>query len=162
MSYRPSVRPSALDDARLEEIAISTRTITSIFFDGQFWVAEIERHGETQIEVARHCFGPEPTNAELLEWVSQDMPRLPFHVRMDAGVPLETRRRCPKKIRRMVEAETGRMGFSTKAQEALKAGMEEWKEARRACERTCRIHCRAWRAGRSPVGALQRRIGRSP
>ncbi len=44
------------------------QTITTVYHDGRFWVALIERLDGDAVEIARHVFGPEPGNAELLDW----------------------------------------------------------------------------------------------
>jgi len=54
------------------------RTVTTIYFDGQFWVAVIEHHRGAESVAARHVFGPEPNNAELLAWAGERWQRLHF------------------------------------------------------------------------------------
>jgi hypothetical protein len=44
----------------------------------QFWVALIERYRGAERVVARHVFGPEPNNAELLAWASVSLRDLHF------------------------------------------------------------------------------------
>jgi hypothetical protein len=109
-----------------------TRTVTSIFFDGQFWVAEVERHCDCRVEVARHCFGPEPSNAELLDWVDHEFPRLRFHVREEQPAQHKTKRPNPKRMRRIAAAEMGKIGFSSKADETMKSALEEQKKSKRS------------------------------
>lgn len=108
-----------------------TRTITSIFFDGQFWVAEIERHSDCCVEVARYCFGPEPSNAELLDWVDREFHRLQFLAREEQSVQRNIRRLNPKRMRRIAAAEKDKIGFSSKANEAMKSALEEQKKSKR-------------------------------
>lgn len=47
-------------------------TVTTIYFDGQFWCALIERHLQDKCFVGRHVFGAEPSNPKLLEWMLND------------------------------------------------------------------------------------------
>ena len=47
-------------------------TVTTIYFDGQFWCALIERHLQNQYFVGKHVFGAEPSNPKLLEWMLND------------------------------------------------------------------------------------------
>lgn len=54
------------------------RTVTTIYLDGQFWVALIERCTASGQVAARHVFGPEPNNAELLDWPGGSWRRLRF------------------------------------------------------------------------------------
>ena len=44
-------------------------TVTTIYFDGQFWCALIERHLQNQCFVGRYVFGAEPSNPRLIEWM---------------------------------------------------------------------------------------------
>jgi hypothetical protein len=40
--------------------------VTTVFFDGRFWVAMIEKiSSDGRIRVGRHVFGPEPSNNDL-------------------------------------------------------------------------------------------------
>lgn len=47
-------------------------TITTVYFDGQFWCALIERHLQDKCFVGRHVFGEKPSNPKLLEWMLND------------------------------------------------------------------------------------------
>ena len=51
-------------------------TVTTIYFDGQFWCALIERHQQNRCFVGRHVFGAEPSNPKLLEWMLNDFSRI--------------------------------------------------------------------------------------
>jgi hypothetical protein len=43
------------------------RIVSTVFFDGRFWIALIERTGpDGAVSVGRHTFGPEPTNNDLI------------------------------------------------------------------------------------------------
>lgn len=103
------------------------RTITSIFFDGQFWVAEIERHVSSRIETARYCFGPEPSNAELLDWAGHAFPRLAFRVTDLKSDEYVEERLSAKRARRSGKAEAARIGFSSKASESIKIALAQHK-----------------------------------
>lgn len=47
-------------------------TVTTVYFDGQFWVALIERIAEDgSIRLGRHVFGSEPSNPELLSFMTE-------------------------------------------------------------------------------------------
>ena len=116
---------------RLEGLTISTRTILSVFFDGQFWVAEIERHREGRIETARHCFGAEPSNARLLEWVDRELPRLQFHAEPVRPEPA-AKSISPKRAKRIAAAEVAKTGFSSRAQEAMRIALKDQKKERRS------------------------------
>lgn len=53
-------------------------TVTTIYFDGQFWCALIERHLQNQCFVGKHIFGAEPSNPQILEWMLNEF----SHVRL--------------------------------------------------------------------------------
>ncbi|HPE90271.1 MAG TPA: DUF2992 family protein [Spirochaetia bacterium] len=43
--------------------------VSTVLFDGQFWVAVIEKIGEDGTHrIGKHTFGPEPTNNDLLRF----------------------------------------------------------------------------------------------
>ena len=55
-------------------------TITTVYFDGQFWCALIEQNRDGQNYAGRYVFGAEPTNPQLLYWMIYefaDVPLLP-------------------------------------------------------------------------------------
>jgi len=41
------------------------RSTLTVYYDGQFWVALVERENDGMLEVARHVFGPEPSLPEI-------------------------------------------------------------------------------------------------
>ena len=46
------------------------QVVTTLCFDGQFWVAFIEKtHEDGTISVGRHTFGAEPSNPEVVEFM---------------------------------------------------------------------------------------------
>lgn len=53
-------------------------TVTTIYFDGQFWSALIERHQQNRCFVGRYVFGAEPSNPQILVWMLNDF----SHVRL--------------------------------------------------------------------------------
>lgn len=62
------------------KIAETNYTITTIYFDGQFWCALIEQNRDGQNYTGRYVFGAEPTNPRLLHWIIHefaDVPLLP-------------------------------------------------------------------------------------
>ena len=51
----------------------------TVFFDGRFWIALAERSDQAgAASVARHVFGPEPSNPELLRFYLYVLPTLRF------------------------------------------------------------------------------------
>ncbi|MDC7223837.1 MAG: DUF2992 family protein [Spirochaetales bacterium] len=65
--------------------------ITTIYFDGQFWAALVEKISpDGSVHIARFTFGPEPTKADIRDFYFNHYHRLHFH----KG---EERFRIPKK-----------------------------------------------------------------
>lgn len=102
------------------------RVVCSIFHDGQFWVATVEREVDGALSVARHVFGAEPGHAELLVWVGRAMARLAY-VEVGSGLPAP-KPVNPKRMKRIVAAEQARTGFS----EPIRAAMAEDLKTRKA------------------------------
>ncbi|MBU1079767.1 MAG: YjdF family protein, partial [Spirochaetes bacterium] len=51
----------------------------TVFFDGRFWIALAVRTDEAGVaSIARHVFGPEPTNPELLRFYLFVLPALRY------------------------------------------------------------------------------------
>ena len=99
-----------------------SQTIATICHDGQFWIALVERLSDGRIEIARHVFGPEPSNAELLAWAGEGFANLRF-------VPAEARALPeppvnPKRRKRMAAAQARAAGPSSRAKDALKVAAE--------------------------------------
>lgn len=53
-------------------------TITTIYFDGQFWCALIERCKDGKTYAGRHVFGAEPSNPEILNWMVHGFANVPL------------------------------------------------------------------------------------
>ena len=100
----------------------------TVYFDGQFWVGFFERTDEGGLAVARHVFGPEPSLHEIAELVSgAHWSRLRF-VPTDADAsPIREPAANPKRRQREAAREARAGAPSTKAQDALKAALEEQK-----------------------------------
>jgi hypothetical protein len=67
-------------------------TITHIYFDGSFWVALVERHAGNETFLARHVFGREPSNPELLAFCLETLPRLEFLKALNGFTPPKAER----------------------------------------------------------------------
>jgi hypothetical protein len=95
----------------------------TVYFDDPFWVGVFEREDETGYRVCRVVFGPEPTDAELHEYVRQEYMHLSF------GQPIQNqikmvRRKNFKRMQREVREQVYEEGVCTKAQLAMKLNME--------------------------------------
>ena len=97
------------------------QTIATICHDGQFWVAVIERQNSDSIEVARHVFGPEPSNPEVLDWAGRGFDALCFH---PAAAPVAHEPAANPKRRKREAAAARRDAPVSRARDALKAAAE--------------------------------------
>jgi len=76
----------------------------TVYFNGQFWLGIIERHTEQGLMVARHVFGAEPKDEEILQFISHLMTDL--LASQTVGVACEERvRDCtnPKRLARRAD-----------------------------------------------------------
>lgn len=114
---------------------------TTIHADGSLWVAVYEvRHADGTMQVARHVFGAEPSDAELWQWVRESgldlidracsAPRVPVG-RTRIGRPI----RNPKRLARQAAKEQACPSTSTASQEALKATLTQQRQQARTVRR---------------------------
>ena len=54
-------------------------TITTIYFDGQFWCAFIQKKIDGEFYSGRYVFGAEPTNPQLIQWMLNDFLYVPLY-----------------------------------------------------------------------------------
>lgn len=103
-------------------------SLFTVYFDDPYWVGVIELTVAGNYSVARIVFGPEPTDAQILEYLFKNYPN---NVRFTKG--LETHNQQPGHInpkRRQREAASllGKRGTSTKAQEEIQRSYEIYKQ----------------------------------
>ncbi len=66
----------------------SMQVVTTVFFDGQFWIALIKKQDSSgTIFTGKYTFGPEPTNPRLLQFYLNDYVHVPCY----PGAPLKER-----------------------------------------------------------------------
>ncbi len=112
----------------------------TVYFDGQFWVGVVEDLDRDPPVVARHVFGEEPHDAELLRFVNGQM----FSLLADAALAAQTisldeqrahsaspRPRSAKRRAREAAEAVREHGVSTHAQLALQQQYEARKMERR-------------------------------
>lgn len=104
--------------------------VFTIFFEDPFWVGVLESDDEGRLTAARHVFGAEPTNAELLEFMLYRFHLMP---RVTAGEgdhrPPPHARGAKRALREATRSQNHRV--STKAQEAIAAAREAARDERR-------------------------------
>jgi hypothetical protein len=93
----------------------------------------VEELDRGRLKAARHIFGAEPHDEEILHFVRHTMPRLVGALSQEVSVgQTEARKINPKRLARQAAEELQRRGISTFAQEALKLEYEKRKLERRA------------------------------
>jgi hypothetical protein len=98
----------------------------TVFFDGQFWIALYEREDEEGVAIARHIFGPEPSLPEVLElvagptWFALDF--VPCEATSERRTPEGLN---PKRAQREAAREIRSARTATRAQDAMRLGLEE-------------------------------------
>jgi hypothetical protein len=108
--------------------------VFTVYFEGTFWVGVLESEERGRLIVARHVFGSEPSNVELLDFMLYRFAFLPRSGALSDETQAENRIRSPKRASREVMRDIGRPP-STKAQAALKAAREETKAERASISR---------------------------
>ncbi len=110
------------------------RNVFTVLLQPPFWVGIAERWEEEGYSVARVVFGPEPTDAQLYEWLLREWHRLDFSPAAEGEHPV-TQRKNPKRALREAREATQVRGVSTRAQEALSRQREQEGLARQAGRR---------------------------
>ncbi|MBQ0038908.1 MAG: DUF2992 family protein [Treponema sp.] len=107
------------------KIAETNYTITTIYFDGQFWCALIEQNRDGQNYTGRYVFGAEPTNPRLLHWIIHEF----------ADVPLLPVDEKPKIRFKKLAKSTSEKGGIPKSLVAFSKAQKEYAQERKAQNR---------------------------
>jgi len=114
------------------------RAVFTVYFEGPFWVGVLESEDEGTITVARHVFGAEPGNAELLDFMLSGFHRMPRHGSvMPQTDGARDRPRNPKRLLREARRDAVKSP-TTKAQAALAASRESLKTESKILRREAR------------------------
>lgn len=100
--------------------------IFTVYFENPFWVGILESENEGSLIVARHVFGREPTNAELLHFMLYQYADMPRHKGKTGVGGSRGMHVNPKRAQREARHEQSRQ-VSTKAQAALSNAIEDRK-----------------------------------
>lgn len=96
----------------------------TLYYDGQFWIGLVELRADDGVRAARHVFGTEPNNAELLAFATgREFDELARRAHAGPTVPDDqrpTRRINWKRLARVAAREQRQVGAGTAAQKALK------------------------------------------
>ena len=109
----------------------------TVLFQPPFWVGIAERWETEGYAAARVVFGPEPTDAQIYQWLEREWHRLNFSPAAEGERPAAERKN-PKRAQREAQAATRDRGVSTRAQEALSRQREQEGLARKRAGRSRR------------------------
>ncbi|MFB6890835.1 YjdF family protein [Kitasatospora sp. NPDC056327] len=136
----------------------------SVFFDDPFWVGVLEIADHGGVRAARHVFGSEPGNAELLDFVRRDFGRLLDTALAAPGTAVggrpAQRPPNPKRLARRAAKEQAARPLSTAAEAALAKAHEESGNLNRAATKRRAAEAAQERREAARRQARQRRRGR--
>lgn len=104
---------------------ISVSPTLTVYHDGQFWVGLAEHAEDRTYGVARIVFGAEPSDEEILQFVTSKWAKLSFFG--DEATEISKPAKNPKRRAREAAKALKRPAVSTKAQQALAAQREAMK-----------------------------------
>lgn len=115
---------------------ISVSSTLTVYHDGQFWVGLAEHVEDGRYGVARFVFGAEPSDEEILQFVTSKWEKFSFF----GGEPAEASKPAKNPKRRAREAAKAlkQPAMSTKAQQALAAQREAMKRESAQARSQCR------------------------
>lgn len=105
---------------------ISVSSTLTVYHDGQFWVGLAEHVESGRYGVARIVFGAEPSDEEILRFVTSEWEKLSFFG--DKATETSKPAKNPKRRAREAAKALKRPAMSTKAQQALAAQKEAMKQ----------------------------------
>ncbi|MBO2515972.1 MAG: DUF2992 domain-containing protein [Clostridiales bacterium] len=108
-------------------------TKLTVFFEEPFWVGVFERVENGKLTVAKHTFGAEPKDSDVLRFILEEYDSLRFSPAVETavrGMP-----KNPKKAQREIGRSVSGNGIGTKSQQALKLQQEQNKLERKVKSR---------------------------
>ncbi|WP_020611314.1 YjdF family protein [Sediminispirochaeta bajacaliforniensis] len=115
--------------------------VSTIFFNGQFWVALVEKRGEDgTLSVAKHTFGPEPTNNDILDFYFNSYLYLRFYacqriVRAKKRLSGKEEKRSLKKSLDVHKEEQREVLLARKKEQKVRCRADANEQYRRQCEK---------------------------
>ena len=112
-----------------------------VYFEDPFWVCLFERESNGLLEVCRVVFPKEPTDVQLLEFISENYCHLTFSKPISL-MKVQTNKKRVNAKRKIREAkrEMSKNSIGTKAQIALKLQYEEKKKSQKTI-RKIKVEC---------------------
>ena len=115
---------------------ISVSSTLTVYHDGQFWVGLAERVEDGRYGVARIVFGAEPSNEEILQFITGKWAKLAFFG--DEATETSKPAKNPKRRAREASRALKQPAMSTKAQQALANQRETMKRESVHARSQCR------------------------
>ena len=114
----------------------AVETTLTVFFEGQFYVGIAERVSGGELCACRIVFGPEPKDAEVLQYVAERWRTLSFSPPVEAEAH-SGKRANPKRMQREIarQVDAAGLGAGTRSQQALSMQREMNKLERRTVSR---------------------------
>lgn len=104
-------------------------SLFTVYFEDPYWVGIVERTVDGQYSVARIVFGSEPSDPQILEYLSKHYALLRFTPACEVPEQLRQYQRInPKRRQREAANLLKKKGSSTKAQEAMQQSYENLKQ----------------------------------
>jgi len=107
----------------------------TVFFDDQLqlWVGVVQSDDGNRLRAGRHLFGKGPKEADIMDFIHNDMQRLLDRTTQSVEVkPREERRINPKRLLRIAAKELRQRGVSTYAQQVMSLEYEHRKLQRKS------------------------------
>lgn len=101
-------------------------TVTTIYFDGQFWCALIERCEDGKTYAGRYVFGSEPSNPEILNWMVHSFANVPL-------LPVESRTKI--RLKKIAKTESKNGGGVPKSLKAFSEAQKEYAKEHKTMNR---------------------------
>ena len=135
----------------------------TVCFQPPFWVGIAERWTADGYEAARVVFGPEPSDAQIYQWLGVEWHKLRFSPAAP-GERARVRPENPKRVRREARKTLESSGAGTRAQQALALAREREQagERLRRERRQRRLQSEEERSGRPHQKPPQKWGGRPP
>lgn len=114
------------------------RSQFTVLFQAPFWVGVAERWEAGGYTAAKVTFGPQPSDAQVYEWLLREWHSLRYSPAILGETPILERRKNPKRAIREARAATEARGISTQAQEAVRRQREQGGVRRQVQDRRAR------------------------
>lgn len=103
----------------------------TVFYEGPFWVAVLERESAAGYSVSRHIFGGEPTDPEVYEFILHGYDSVRFS-RPSEEKEEVIKKKNPKRLQREARKEMEKGPNMSKAYESIRIETEKNKKERKA------------------------------